>query len=162
MTYPSPGFLPPPRSGASPKENTLTGLFRYYYLTETGKEFTKGFFPETSFLSAYSALLRDRESYFSIEALEVSRIITIDYPAWKALLENSLPWHRFLLALIQRGYCVKEARERAFLLFDAQTRYQTFLNEYPGLENRIRQHYIASYLGITPVALSRIRRKMGL
>ena len=56
---------------------------------------------------------------------------------------------------------MKTEREREFLLFDAETRYKSFLNTFPGLERRIKQHLIASYLGITPVALSRIRKKMG-
>ena len=47
-----------------------------------------------------------------------------------------------------------------FLLLDAESRYKIFLEEYPTLENRIKQHMIASYLGITPIALSRIKKKM--
>jgi CRP-like cAMP-binding protein len=64
--------------------------------------------------------------------------------------------------LLEKGYCTKEKREREFLLFDAEARYQSFLKSYPGLEKRVKQHQIASYLGITNVSLSRIRRKMGL
>ena len=54
----------------------------------------------------------------------------------------------------------KEKRESSLLLDDAQTRYIKFRNEYPGLESRIKQHLIASYLGITPVTLSRIRARL--
>ncbi len=54
----------------------------------------------------------------------------------------------------------KEKRESSLLLDDAQTRYIKFGNEYPGLESRIKQHLIASYLGITPVTLSRIRARL--
>lgn len=134
------------------------GLFRYYYLTESGKEFTKGFFAETTFISAYSALLHHRESYFTIEALENSTIVVIEYTAWKALAKESLAWHKILLALLSKGYATKEEREREFLLFDAQTHYERFRQNYPDAEKRIKQHHIASYLGITPVALSRIRK----
>lgn len=140
----------------------LTGLFRYSYLSESGKEFTKGFFPENAFISSYSARIQNRGSYYSIEALEDSTAIVIDYRAWMELAEDKLCWYRFLLALLEKGYCAKEEREREFLLFDAKARYQAFLSRYPGLEQRIRQHHIASYLGITPVALSRIRKEMGL
>jgi hypothetical protein len=62
---------------------------------------------------------------------------------------------------LEKGYCIKEAREREFLLFDAKARYRSFLSTYPGLEKRVKQHLIASYLGITPVALSRVRKKNG-
>ena len=55
----------------------------------------------------------------------------------------------------------KEQREAEFLLGDALTRYRNFRRRYPGLEARLAQYHVASYLGITPVALSRIRKKAG-
>jgi CRP-like cAMP-binding protein len=136
------------------------GLFRYYYIDKKGKDFTKGFFLENSIIASYSALIQSRESYFSIEALEDAEIIETDYEKWKTLFNEKLVWHKFLLALIEKGYCIKEAREREFLLFSAEERYKSFLQTYPGLDKRIKQHIIASYLGITPVALSRIRNKL--
>ena len=62
----------------------------------------------------------------------------------------------------EKGYATKEKRERELLLLDAESRYKSFIHEFPHLEPRIKQHMIASYLGITPIALSRIRKKMGL
>lgn len=140
----------------------LSGLFRYYYTDMNGNEYTKGFFPERSVLSAYSAMIQNRGSYFAIESLEDSTIAIISYNDWKRLLAEHECWKSFLIAMLEKGYCVKESREREFLLFDAETRYKSFLQNFPGLEKRIKQHYIASYLGITPVALSRIRNKMGI
>jgi len=134
------------------------GLFRYTYLHEGGKELTKAFFCENSFISAYSALIQHRESYFSIEALEDSEIIVIDYLKFKDLVEKNFCWNKFLLTLLEKGFCIKEKREREFLLYDALQRYESFLQSHPHLENRIKQHMLASYLGITPVALSRIRK----
>jgi CRP-like cAMP-binding protein len=139
----------------------LKGLFRYYYIDAKGNAYTKGFFPENSVISAYSALIQKRESYFTIEALEDSEILVVDYHAWKHLSANDLDWHKYLLKLLEKGFCIKEAREREFLLFDAEARYKSFLQQFPGLDKRVKQHIIASYLGITPVALSRVRKKMG-
>jgi CRP-like cAMP-binding protein len=56
----------------------------------------------------------------------------------------------------------KERREATLLLDDAKTRYLNFLEEYPGLETRLKQYHIASYLGITPVSLSRVRAQLKL
>lgn len=134
------------------------GLFRIVYLHEKGKDFTKGFFPENTFITSYSALIQSRESYFSIEALENSTIITINYNDFKKLYEKHICWHKFLILLLEKAFCKKESRERDFLLFDASTRYKNFLKEYPNLKNRIKQHHLASYLGITPVALSNIKK----
>ena len=149
------------REGEKPKNfaYVFSGLFRYYYIDKNGNDFTKGFFFENSFITSYSALIQNRESYFSIEALEDSEIIEIDYEKWKTLFNQELVWYKFLLTLIEKGYCVKESREREFLLFDAEERYRSFLQTFPDQQKRIKQHFIASYLGITPVALSRIRKK---
>jgi len=150
------------REGDKPRSfaYVYSGLFRYYYIDKKGNDFTKGFFLENSFITSYSALIQNRESYFTIEALEDAEVLETDYEKWRTLSEKELCWHKFLLALVEKGYCIKEAREREFLLFDAEERYKSFLNSYPGLDKRIKQHLIASYLGITPVALSRIRKKL--
>jgi len=138
------------------------GLFRYYYVDDKGSEFTKGFFPENSFLSSYSAMIQHKPSHFSIEALEDATISVIKYQDWQSILSTHPCWQSLLLALIEKAFIKKESREREFLLFDAEKRYRIFLENYPGLDQRIKQHLIASYLGITSVALSRIRRKMGV
>jgi CRP-like cAMP-binding protein len=138
------------------------GVFRYYYADEKGNEFTKGFFTENALLVSYTAMVNESPSFFSIEALEDAVITEFEYEPWFQIFKNDLSWHKFLIASIQHGYMKKEKREREFLLFDAEKRYRIFREEYSGLENRIKQHYIASYLGISEVALSRIRKKMGL
>ena len=61
---------------------------------------------------------------------------------------------------LEKVYIIKQMREIELLLEDAQSRYIHFLDQYPMLHKRLKQHYIASYLGISPVSLSRIRRKM--
>lgn len=137
----------------------IKGLFRLTYLSEDGKEFTKSFLLENDFLVSYSALIENRESYFSIEALEDSEIVVINYHLWKELFEDKICWHKLLITILEKAFCKKEKREREFLLYNAQERYESFLTSYPNLENRIRQHVIASYLGITPVALSRLKNK---
>jgi CRP-like cAMP-binding protein len=140
----------------------VDGLFRYYYIDEQGNEYTKGFFTNRSFLSAYSALIQQRESWFTIEALADSTLLVFNYDEWQRLVHDKLCWQKLTLRLVEQGYCIKEARERELLLFDAEKRYRLFKERFPGLEERIKQHMVASYLGITPVALSRIRKKMGL
>jgi hypothetical protein len=54
---------------------------------------------------------------------------------------------------------MKETREMSFLLEDAATRYARFQEEYPGIQDSVKQYHVASFLGITPEGLSRIRKK---
>jgi CRP-like cAMP-binding protein len=136
------------------------GLFRYVYTNGKGEEFTKGIIGENSFLSSYSAMILCKPSYFSIEALEDSQVLEIIWNDFKHLLDNDIFWVKFLLKLVEKGFMIKEKRERDLLLLDAETRYKNFLEEFPGMDQRIRQGIIASYLGIQPETLSRIRKKI--
>lgn len=152
------------KEGQVPKRMAFInkGLFRYYYIDEKGAEFTKGFFAAGSFLSSYTAMLQQSASKFAIEALKASELLVFEYTDWKILLEQHICWNKLLIAILEKAFAKKEKRERDFVLLDAEARYIDFLEENPGVEHTIKQHMIASYLGITPVALSRIRKKMGL
>ena len=70
-------------------------------------------------------------------------------------------WKDLLIRMLEIGYGAKERRERDLLLLDAETRYRNFCNEFPHLIRRVKQHQIASFLGIKPESLSRMRKKMG-
>jgi CRP-like cAMP-binding protein len=138
----------------------VSGLFRYVYVNDKGDEFTKGLIRENLFLSSYSAMILETPSYFSVEALEDSEILEVSWRNLAPLIERDLFWTKFLLKFIEKGFMVKEKRERDLLLLDAETRYKNFLIEFPGMDQRIKQGIIASYLGIKPETLSRIRKKI--
>lgn len=140
----------------------LNGLFRYYYLNSDGDEFTKGFIIEGQVMSSYSAMLYQKPSLFYIEALEKSQILEIDYKKWQELRSENSFWDKFLIQALEKGYCTKEKRERELLLLDAEQRYKIFLEEFPGFDKRVKLQVIASYLGIKPESLSRIRKKYKL
>lgn len=150
------------RDGAVPKTFgfVYSGLFRYVYTNREGKQYTKAFMPEQSFLSSYSAMIQQTPSFYAIEALEPSVVVEFDYQNWLKLKESNPCWDRFLIKMLEKGYTQKEKRERELLLLDSENRYLNFLEEYPTLEKRVKQHMIASFLGITPESLSRIRKKL--
>lgn len=135
------------------------GLFRYYYIDLHGVEVTKHFCPENSFAASYSALLSGMESDLNIEALEDSSLLVCDYSQWGRLLESDVCWQIVARRVIERIFVLIERRERGLLLEDAHTRYINFLRQYPQLRQRLKQYHIASYLGISPVSLSRIHAK---
>ncbi|WP_323757759.1 Crp/Fnr family transcriptional regulator [Roseivirga sp.] len=135
------------------------GLFRFLYTDQEGKEYTKVFMPENSFVSAYSAMVLNQASHFSIEALENSEVLAISYVDWLKLKESNPCWNELLIKVLEKAFIMKEARERELLFLDAESRYQIFLERFPNLEHRLKQHMIASYLGIAPESLSRVRKK---
>jgi len=150
------------RAGEKPRKIgfIFSGLFRYVYTNEKGDEFTKAIMAENNFISSYSAMAQDRQSYFAIEALEDSQILEINWNKFMSLVNNNVFWLKFLMGFVEKGYIIKEKRERDLLLLDAKTRYKNFLYEFPNIDQRVKQGIIASYLGIKPETLSRIRKKI--
>lgn len=150
------------REGEIPKKFAFvaSGLFRYVYISEKGHEYTKNIISEELFISSYSAMITHTPSHFFIETLEDAEILEIPYKGLLRLLETDCFWVKFLLKFIEKGFMIKEKRERELLLLNAETRYLNFLKESPDIEKRINQTIIASYLGIQPESLSRIRNKI--
>ncbi len=137
----------------------LSGSFRYYYVNEKGDEFTKGFILKNAVLSANSAMVKGSPSLFNNQALEHAQILEVNYQSWLQLRMSNAFWDRFLIQALEKGYFAKEKRERELLLLDATARYQIFLSEFPELDKKVKLHIIASYIGIQPESLSRIRKK---
>ncbi len=135
-----------------------SGLFRFFYITIEGEEYTKHFSMENNFMISLSAFLEQRGSYFYIEALEDSTVLSTDFKSLRELSEHDIRLMKFMLTLVELIYLLKEKREAEFLLKDARGRYEQFLLDYPGLEKRVKQYHIATYLGVNPVSLSRIRK----
>ncbi|KRF05485.1 hypothetical protein ASG89_20365 [Paenibacillus sp. Soil766] len=137
----------------------LSGCFRLYYSTYDGKERIKSFCAANDFITSYSALLTDSPSPFSIQALEPAKLLRIFYPDFLTLIAEDPIWERLARKMAESLYVKKERREMQLLTLSAEDRYRSFLEEFGVLAKKIPQYYIASYLGITPVALSRIRAK---
>lgn len=138
----------------------LTGLLRSYFTTTDGNEYTMSFFSEGEFVTSYSAALLGSESRIFIEALEDTTMLAANFRDFYRLLDTHECWQIVGRKLAEFSFLKKEQREVALLADDAQTRYLDFLRQKPELEKRIKQHYIASYLGISPVSLSRLRAKL--
>lgn len=140
----------------------LRGIFRFYYLTFDGQDMTKSFCSENEFVGVYSAFLQNLPAAYSIEALEPGELLVFSFRTLQKLSQQDPVWLQLRLQMVEQLYLKKEQREQQLLLYDAKIRYQNFLNAYPNLEKRLKQYHVASYLGITPVSLSRIRAQLGL
>ena len=138
------------------------GLFRNLYLTESGEECTFAFSAENEFIYECRAMRTFEEAHYSIQAIENSTIIEIDYRRWVEPFKESVWWNKILLDLTAAESSEKSDREIRLMSLTGRERYARFLKDYAHLEHRVKQHMIASYLGITSVSLSRIRNEMGL
>ncbi len=138
----------------------VSGVIRLFFITPDGDEITRSFRIEKSFVSSYSALLLGEPSRLFLQALEPSFLLVTPYNAYQELTAGHPCWQIMDRKFAQLLFIRQEQRECELLLDDATTRYVKFRADYPGLEERVKQHHIASYLGITPVTLSRIRAQL--
>ena len=138
------------------------GLFRVYVTDEKGKEYNKNFFDEGKYPGAMTALLTGSPSLTTIEALEDSSVITIDFKRYRKLLEKRHDLKMYQIHYLERNWLlVKDSREIEIVQNDATRRYLRFMEEHGTIAARIPQYHIASHLGITPTQLSRIRKILG-
>jgi CRP-like cAMP-binding protein len=135
------------------------GIVRAFYRSNDGTEYNKTFFEPFEFIGAYASLTTGQQNQINIQALTDVRLFVADYSNIVALYDKHPKFERIARIIAEHYFTVKEKREIELVLLDASQRYVLFKKEYPTLENKISQYHIASYLGVTPTQLSRIRAK---
>lgn len=135
----------------------VSGLLRFYYTDVEGREATKAFRGPGELVAAYAELLDRRPSRTTIEALADSELLVVRHDRVTALYRDHACWQELGRVIAEDHYRQRERREQELLLNSATERWETFIKERPDLAQRLPQKIIASYLGITPVALSRIK-----
>lgn len=136
------------------------GLLRAFYRNADGVEYNKTFFVADDFMGAFSSLVTGQTNQIYIQALTDCKLFVADYVALTRLYDTYPDWERFARRLAEGYFVYKEQRELELVLLNADERYRQFREDYPGLEQRIPQYHVASYLGITPTQLSRVRAKI--
>ncbi len=138
----------------------VRGLARFFYSTEDGKEFNKHFAMENGYATSFHSLVLGEPCGYFIQALERTETIVLPNHVLNEFYDRHPCWERLGRRNAENLALFKEMREKEFLLDSLETRYRRFLKEYPGVADRIPQYHIASYLGVTDVALSRLRKKI--
>lgn len=135
------------------------GLLKAYYVSESGKETIKSFVQPGELIGSLSAAFRKETCSFSLVCLESSVLVRIEFDELYAASQRDLQLARAMLDHLLEFAMKKERREREFLTESAEQRYRLLVRQAPELLGKVRQKDIARYLGITPVALSRIRKR---
>ena len=137
-----------------------SGCLRSFYKTENGKEHTLQFAIKNWWIGDYITLFKDVKSIITIESLSHSKIIVFE----KVDLENLYAKYPKLGIIQRRGLenriATLQKRILGLLTLTAKEKYQRFVNEYELFEKVIPNYQIASFLGITPESLSRIRKEI--
>jgi len=138
----------------------VSGCLRSFYKSEKGKEHTLQFAIKNWWISDYITLFKNTESMMYIESLSHSKVILFEHKD----LENLYTKYPELAILqrngLQNRIAALQKRILGLLTLSAKDKYQRFVNEYELFEKVIPNYQIASFLGITPESLSRVRKKI--
>ena len=138
----------------------ISGLARYYYLTDDGNEWNRAFLSEDMMSISFSKDLGWIEPY-GIQAIEDTVILSANFSDFQSLFDSNPMIERLYRRLIESILIKKMNREQSFLQSSAKMRYMDFFEQSPHMFPRITQYHLASYLGITEASLSRIVNEIG-
>ena len=138
----------------------VRGILRSFYRSYDGEEINVAFYTEKNVLPPHYFRTKNSISHLNIQALSDVVVAEFNADQFSALRYRHESLMSYGNVIVERELEYKTQREILLLTKNAEERYKTFREMYPGLENYISQYHIASYLGITPVSLSRIRNSM--
>jgi CRP-like cAMP-binding protein len=136
------------------------GCLRAYTLDKEGVEHVVMFGVEDWWVGDLYSFLTQTPSTYFIQALETTEVLQINKAQLDELYERVPKFERFFRILLQNAFIAQQNRINQNLSFTAEQRYLDFITKYPHLEQRIPQKHVAAYLGMTPVFLSMLRKKI--
>lgn len=136
------------------------GALRVYTIDDRGLEHIIQFGIEGWWVADLYSFLTGEPSTYTIEALEDSELLLLSHPAQEELLEKVPRFERYQRLLVQGAYIALQRRMMTTMSQTAEEKYTRMVKTYPDIVQRVPQHMIASYLGITPETLSRIRKQL--
>ena len=135
------------------------GLVKLFYLTHDGKEWIKSFIADAGVFGSRRSQVAGGTSAFSAASIEPSEVLVLGYDRFRAAMARDAELLTLFLEMSEAMALKKEVREHDLLCLSAEARYRRFMIEQGDLAARLTQVDIARFLGVTPVALSRIRRR---
>lgn len=138
----------------------IEGLVKAFYETQDGKLYIKTFVKEGGFIASMRAVVHGEPSPFSAICLEETKICVVPRSALMNAMKSDVEFVGILNSILLKVATTKEQREYELLCLSAEERYRLFCEREPDLLGRLSQEDIARYLGITPVSLCRIRKRI--
>jgi CRP-like cAMP-binding protein len=137
-----------------------SGFLKTFSIDQNGREHIMNFSPENYWTGDRESLANGTPSRFNIDAIEDSEIILIEKKDFEMLCIDIPAFGNIVNAILQKSFVVSQDRIHANISFSAEQKYQYFIDKFPSIVNRIPQHMIASYIGITSETLTRIRHNV--
>lgn len=138
----------------------LKGFLRTYSVDDKGQEHYIQFSIEDWWAGDRESYINETPAKLNIDAFEDSDVVLISKDDFNMLLNTIPALNLFFINLMERSLIALRNRVHSNITYTAEEKYNDFLKTYPTLANRIPQHMIAAYLGITPETLSRVRNQI--
>ncbi|WP_299220526.1 Crp/Fnr family transcriptional regulator [uncultured Aquimarina sp.] len=153
-------FIVQPNFICSHQTYVLKGAFRSYFVNDEGIEHTIQFAIEDWFISDFNSYVNQSPASLFVEALEDSTVQQIAYEDVENLCYKNPKFERFFRLVAQKSFAFSQRRVLSNLGKSAEERYLEFFNLYPSIVQRVPQYTLASYLGMSPEFLSKIRKRL--
>ena len=136
------------------------GCLRLFIIKEDGSEITVQFFFENQTVASMESAFTGKPGRMYLESIEDTEVIIVKLEDWKELFMRYPEYNKLLIHFLQKRLLYYADLYLSFILNTPEQRYEKLLNDNPEIIKRVPHYYIASYLGITPVSLSRIRSRL--
>lgn len=136
------------------------GLVRIYYVDQEGSEVNEGFYEEGMLLGPISSFVSGLPCPYYIQTIEPATLLVANYHQFHAYALDKPEILNFEITFMHSLFVSNAKRDAKRLICNGEQRYRWFCKEYPHLLKRIPQYHIASFLGMTPVSLSRLRKTL--
>ena len=136
-----------------------SGFMRLFYYDENGEEQTTFLCSQSGFIASFSSLINQTKATENVECITDCELFKISYVDAKKLVENSENFKNFFLVMFEKSISSASTRANDLAMLNAEQRYQKMIDQQPHFIQNIPLQYIASYLGIKPQSLSRIRKQ---
>ncbi|MUP43720.1 Crp/Fnr family transcriptional regulator [Gramella aestuarii] len=153
-------FIDQPGYTSQYRNYIVKGSFRSFFLDAEGKEHTVQIAMEDWFVSDFYSYITQTPATLFVEALEDSVILRMSYEEIEGLCKEIHGLSEYFRITTERAFAFSRKRALSSLSMTAEERYLELLERYPAMVDRIPQKIIASYLGMTPEFLSRIRKNL--
>ncbi len=135
------------------------GVFRVYLQDNSGENINISFYSSPQVVAPYFTRNITDEHLINFQAITDCILLVFDAQKFNNLIRKYYDIREFAYNVLEKELKFKARKEKCFVSRPASDRLQFFRDSYPGLENKIPQHHIASFIGIPPASLSRLRRK---
>lgn len=137
----------------------VSGSLRAFNTNKDGKESTIMFAIQDWWITDMGSFTQQKPANISVVALEDSEVVPMDFHFLEGLYQDFPKFERFFRMLFQNAYIREQQRALHNLSFNTEERYWQFVKDYPSITKKVTQKQLASYLGVTPEFLSKVKGK---